>query len=95
MRKEKNPMMATQLSKGEGNAALLSHGSKLFSAHFCILMLMIGFVLTGAQLNAYAQGCWEACQQNLAGCLQAAQGDPLQEVRCQNDYDKCGADCML
>jgi hypothetical protein len=65
----------------------------LFPSRFLILMLMVVLLIAGCK-NTGSGNCYDACQQNFSSCLQAAQGDPVQESRCHTNYDKCGADCM-
>jgi hypothetical protein len=45
--------------------------------------------------KAFGQSCYDQCQQGLASCMQAGQGDPAAELLCQRNYDKCTSDCML
>jgi hypothetical protein len=87
-------MKSAQASQEEINATFVKPGRKLFSARLLTLMLMIGLCMASVTSNASAQTCWEACQQTFISCLVAAGGDSVQEARCQNDYDKCGQDCM-
>ena len=87
-------MKSTQASQEEINTTYANLRRKLFSPRFFTLMLMLALCLASVRATASAQTCWEDCQRNLANCLLAAAGDPAQEVRCQNNYDKCGQDCM-
>lgn len=78
----------------ESNVTLFNHRRKPFSVHIFTLMLMMALCLMSLKSNALAQSCIEQCQLAFASCLQAAQGDPALEVRCQDNFDRCGADCM-
>jgi hypothetical protein len=78
----------------ESNVANSDHSRNPFSVRFLTLVLMATLCLVSLQSNASAQTCWEMCQVALTSCMQAAQGDPIQEVRCQDLYDKCGLDCQ-
>ena len=64
------------------------------SARSMVLVLLIALHLANLGGIASAQSCWEMCQMGLSQCMHAAEGDSLAEARCQDDYDKCGADCM-
>jgi hypothetical protein len=76
------------------NVTFLNRNRKPFLIHLSTVMLMIALCMIGLKSNALAQSCMEQCQQALASCMVAAQGNPVEEVRCQNVYDKCGEDCM-
>jgi hypothetical protein len=52
-------------------------------------------LLSVGTADAFAQGCFDSCQQTLAACLQTAEGDPQEESRCMANYEKCWSDCML
>jgi hypothetical protein len=59
-----------------------------------IFVLSMAICLMSLRTTALGQTCFLQCQQTLSQCLQAAQGDPLAEARCQDNYDKCGEECM-
>jgi hypothetical protein len=94
MRKDGSLMERTEASQEGINTKFVALGRKRFSARIFTLTLLVGLCMTSINPTAYAQTCWEACQQSLVSCLLAAAGDPVQEARCQNNYDKCGQDCM-
>jgi len=64
------------------------------SARPMTLVLLVALCLANLGGSASAQNCWDLCQMGLAQCLVLAEGDPVAEARCQDNYDKCGADCM-
>lgn len=87
-------MKGVQASQKEINTTFTGLWGKLISPRLFTLMLMVALCMVSVRGTASAQTCWEICQENLANCLLAAAGDPVQEVRCQNNYDKCGQDCL-
>lgn len=87
-------MKVTYPTQANSNPSPSTRSGKRFSMRSLTLVLIISLSVAGLATKASAQTCLEQCQQALASCLQAAQGDPLLEVRCQNDYDRCGQDCM-
>jgi hypothetical protein len=78
----------------EDSGILSNFTRKLFSIRSLILILAMAAYLVSLKSTALGQGCFAQCQQTLSLCLQTAQSDPLEEARCQDNYDKCAADCM-
>ena len=89
-------MNEKQVSPQELWALRSSAGRRPQSARFWIGVLLIAFCLSGIGTVARADaGCFDRCQESLASCLSAANGDPALEFRCQRAYDDCGEQCML
>ena len=87
-------MNKRQLWKKDKSEARTISGKKRLSSRARVLVLLAALLLPNLARTASAQTCFELCQSALVGCMQAAQGDPLLEARCQDQYDKCSADCM-
>jgi len=85
-------MNVTQTSLEGGVRPLSNSGTRLLKAHLQVAMLLFAVIVSGAAV-ALAD-CYDNCQQGIALCLQLAHGDPVQEARCQVQYDKCTEDCM-
>ena len=81
-------------SQKENRSARFNFQIVWLSLRSMALVLLVALHLANLGGTASAQTCWELCQMGLSQCLHAAEGDPLAEARCQDDYDKCGADCM-
>ena len=82
------------LWKENSSEARTGSEKKRLSSRARVLVLLAALLLPALARTAAAQTCFELCQSALVSCMQAAQGDPLLEARCQDQYDKCGADCM-
>lgn len=68
----------------------------LLSVRARTLVLFLALILTGSETTALGQvACFNQCQQNLAQCLQQAQGDPIEEARCEDNYDACIEWCII
>ena len=87
-------MKERQRPQEVSNEILLCRSRKLLSTRVRILTLMVALCMVSLKSTASAQTCMHQCQQNLTQCMQTAGGDPIQEISCQNEYDKCGQDCM-
>jgi hypothetical protein len=60
------------------------------------LVLLILLALTTLRGTTLADAaCFDRCQQGFARCLQLAQGSPLAEAQCQDNYDGCGEECLI
>ena len=62
---------------------------------FLILMLLLSLYFVRGGITTVAADCLQQCQVNLANCLLAAQGDPIMEAQCQDNYDRCAENCNL
>jgi len=87
-------MNKRQLSVKETSEARSGFGKKRLSAHVGVLVLLVALLLPILESVASAQSCIEMCQVALSQCMQGSQGDPVVEVNCQDQYDKCGDACM-
>jgi hypothetical protein len=89
-------MTGERASKRERVGAASKMSKKPFSFRSWILVLFVTTSLTIPGATALAQaGCFNTCQNGLAQCLQAAQGNPLLEAQCQDNYDSCGEQCLM
>ena len=87
-------MSNTQTLQGEHSRPLLNSYRRLFSTRSLILILALAFCLMSLRTTALGQSCFAQCQQGFSTCLQGTNSDPLEEARCQDDYDRCADDCM-
>lgn len=78
-----------------GCRALSALGKKRLSPRLLISMLVLSVCLLAVQPKARAQGgCGSMCMSQYSVCLIAADGDPIQEGTCMDNYSKCLGDCM-
>lgn len=77
----------------EGGCPPSKSGLRRYKASLRVVMLLIALIVTSEAVTL-AQDCFDTCQQELASCLQFANGNPSLELRCQVQYDKCSEDCM-
>lgn len=74
--------------------ALSNSGRNRFGVRYWILMLFMALYLTSLGPNTLAESCIQECQRVLTQCVNNAQGDPVMEAQCQDNFDDCVADCM-
>ena len=88
----KNEKIASLLGIRRGESKL----ARVLSASSRIIILALAICPVSAKAAAVKPvDCFDDCEQVLVGCLLAAGGNPTLEARCQDNYDKCCADCML
>lgn len=83
------------LQSSRSGSRSITHHSKRSSARSLILALLVALCITALTAHAFGQGeCLSQCEQNLAECLHAGQGDPMASTICLDRYDACCQGCI-
>ena len=84
--------IASLLRTGVGGALRFARG---LSACSRIVILVLALCPVSAMSSTPDPvTCFDQCEQSLASCRQAAQGNPILEARCQDIYDACCEGCL-
>jgi len=69
--------------------------SKRSAVRPMILALLAALFITALTSHAFGQGeCLSRCEQDLAACLQAGQGNDPLTIGCLDRYDTCCQGCI-